>query len=101
MFRFTGDASVCGGITVVAFSVRGIAYLSLSRGLLWVVMALRFSGHLYEGTAVSWTSAFSVDLSVCLGHISASVQHIFRVSTQHKKYTDFSSSTTRGANHLG
>ena len=76
MFRFIGNASVCGGITAVAFSVRGIAYLSLSHGLLWIVMALVFSGHL-EGTAVSWTSAFSVDLSVCLGHISASVQHIF------------------------
>ena len=39
-------------------------------------MALSFSGHL-QGNAVSWTSASSVDLSVCLGHISASVQHIF------------------------
>ena len=76
MFRFIGNASVCAGITAEAFSVRGIAYLSLSHGLLWIVMALSFSGHL-QGTAVSWTSAFSVDLSVCLGHISASVQHIF------------------------
>ena len=76
MFWFIRNASVCGGITAVAFSVRGITYLSLSHALLWIVMALSFSGHLY-GTAVSWTSAFSVDLSVCLGHISASVQHIF------------------------
>ena len=59
-----------------SFSVRGIAYLSLSHGLLWIVMALSFSGHL-QRTAISWTSAFSVHLSVCLGHVSASVQHIF------------------------
>lgn len=40
MFRFIGNARVCRGITAVAFSARGIAYLSLSHGLLWIVIVL-------------------------------------------------------------
>ena len=98
MFRFIGNASVCGGITAVAFSVRGIAYLSLSHGLLWVVMALTISGHLW-GTAVPGTSAFSVDLSVSWPYKGQCSTYL-HVSTQHKKYTNFCSSITRGANHI-
>ena len=75
MFRFIGNTSVCGGITAVAFSVRGIAYLSLSHALLWIVMALSFSGISTELPSPGLLR--SPWIYLCLGHISASVQHIF------------------------